>query len=341
MIEDLIKFLIEEPEKIKKLFLILLRIVINSIFASFLYVKFVHEYYLINLLEIQAVTEFFLSGRVVIVLLLYFTSDFILDFIKTSIFLIYNLGESFLKGVIDKKDFRWFVFKLNIIQKDPFTQEIIPGKNFNQLHEIVDELNTDEGNQFLYELKDSLITQVLDVFIKFTFIYYVILYNEINSKLNIIVVVGFIGLTSMYFGASWFIKMIRNVSPGILVELQGIKTKEMIDKYLSDNGFSAELEYSNGEKSEPYIEWNNTKYYIVSRISQVKFDHFLIESYINRYLSVGSGLILFFNQELTKEAIKLYQSNKDRIIVVTYVNENDLKTKIDHLFKEDIENKDI
>jgi hypothetical protein len=223
---------------------------------------------------------------------------------------------------------------LKIVQKDEITQEVIPGKNFNQLHEIVDELNTDEGKQFLYELKDSLITQVLDVFIKFTCVYYLILYNEINSKLNILVVVGFIGLTSMYFGASWFIKMIRNVSPGLLVELQGIKTKEMIDKYLSDNGFSSELEYSSGEKSEPYIEWNNTKYYIVSRISQVKFDHFLIESYINRYLSVGKGLILFLNQELTEKATKLWQSNKDRIKIITYVNDEDLKNKIDHLFDE-------
>lgn len=80
MIET-VKELIEEPEKLKKMIVLLIRLILISVFTSSLYIHIFDKYELLDIKSNMFWNElyiFFISGRALIVAFLYFTLKVIL-----------------------------------------------------------------------------------------------------------------------------------------------------------------------------------------------------------------------------------------------------------------------
>ena len=141
MINDLLKILLDEPERIRALFIKFVKLVLSIILASHAYIWIIGPHKLINFTSIAQWVEFVISGRVLIVLLIFIASDFVIFSLLpafTSGLLILVARKISYKGDFsdEQQTIIGLLKFLRIIEIEKDAKRVIPGKDILQPHRI-------------------------------------------------------------------------------------------------------------------------------------------------------------------------------------------------------------
>lgn len=337
---EFLKILIEEPAKLTKYILSCIKMVLNCIVASYLYIKFFGAYSIIIPTDFKALSEFFLSGRVLICIVLYFSSEVLL-FIFLSTFCLLPLDSIAEKLYLTKPDkwinklFLWGFKKIKLIKMDPTTKEYKAGENIDIFHDFLVLYNEKESKEEVYSFKNSFVNKTMKLFFIFILIYIFILKPEVKHDLvrNILITASVI-LPILYIEVCWFIDFLNKNSKNLLEGIKQLRFEKLIHENLHEIGIypmRVEKPLESGYKH--LIHFNNKEYILEYHLSKWPVSEYLIESYRDKFLKAEKRMILITNSGLTKNAIDVINEHKNSLLIIHFKDEIDLQHKLESNLK--------
>jgi hypothetical protein len=230
MISDILKILLEEPERIRSLFIKFVKLILSIILASHMYIWIIGPYHLINYLSIAQWVEFVMSGRVLIVLLIFIVSDFVIfSFLPgfTSGLLIWIARKTSYKG--DGKEerhfIRWFLKIFNIIEYDETSKKVLAGPNAKVFESALEYMVHDEGRDDFHQMKNSFLNEIVHSYLIFTLIFSLYINNfEIAAISKYVYFLAFI-LIAFYLSLSFTISYIEKNASSLLSGINHINLR--------------------------------------------------------------------------------------------------------------------
>jgi hypothetical protein len=342
MLIDFIKILIEQPEKIKKLGFLLAKFVLNLIFASKLYLWIIGSYQILNIREFTAWIEFIMTGRILICILLYVVSNFILfDLLQTisTVLLDWLSNKLFPFNQFDRNSKDFFLKVLvffDLISLDEKTKRIKAGKRIEELYEFALIINQKEAKSEFASLKNTLIKEAWQTYLVFVLIYFFYLNASTNNNFLLwLILGGLVFISFLYFVVSWFLEFLSANAKGILWEVQALRFSQFILDALKDIGIYV-LNTNNRKELgyEKYIYHQNKETIIEFLFSKRPLTEFFIKNFKSTIMKVDKKMILITNKELTRSAIELSNEIKNSLFIIVFKDEDDLVTKLNEYFKE-------
>lgn len=341
---EVFKILIEAPEKLRKFGIFFIKQMLNTIFAAKLYVLWIGKFDLINIKDFSAWSEYFLSGRVLICILIYFISEIFLFQILSSITdglmrLFYWLA---VKKVTfgrtrDEKDYvmkvlSWF----HLVSINDKTKKIEAGKNTNEFYDFVEVFNQKDSKKEISSIKNSLVQDIVHTFFIFVFLYYSFIdIKPCNKAINAIIGAGCIIIPLLYVGASVLLDFLQKNSKDLIFGIQGLKFEKLIYDTLREIGvYPIDVDEPNKKGYEKVIYHSNKEYILKFVYTKRLLSEFYIEHYKDLFLKEEKGIVLISNCELTKNARDLANEFKRSLLVITFKDEDDLVMKLEEFFKE-------
>lgn len=341
---ELFKILIETPEKLRKVGIFLIKQTLNVIFAAKLYTLWIGKFDIINIKDFAAWSEYFLSGRVLICVLMYFVSEIFLFQILSGITdglmrLFYWLAvKKFTFGrTRDEKDYvlkvlSWF----HLVSINEKTKKVEAGKNTNEFYEFVEAFNQKDSKQEITSIKNSLVQDLVHTFFVFVFLYYSFInIKPCNKSINTIIGAGCIILPLLYTGASVLLDFLHKNSKDLLFGIQGLKFEKLIYDTLREIGvYPIDIDEPSKKGYEKVIYHNNKEYILKFAYGKRPLFEFQIEYYRDLFLKEEKGMVLISSRDLTKNAQDLADEFKRSLLVITFKTEDDLVMKLEEFFKE-------
>ncbi len=335
---EIIKILLEQPERLRKFGLFVIKCFLNIIFASKIYIWTFGNYYLINIADFQAWTEFILSGRILICILFYITSEFLLFFLLP---IISTAPLDWIAGTIysgkpdrnEGKLVRWLLKIGKVISIDEKTKKVSAGKNTEQFQEFVALFEDKESKKEIISLKNSLLNEILHTYFVFLVLYVFVI--KIHSPVvNGIVIAGCIILPLFYWEVCLFIEYMNKNSKNLLYGLKGLKFEKLIYDIFRDIGVYPMDVDKPQEKGYLKSIFHNKKEYILEfQYGKRPVSEFTIGYCRDKFLKAEKGMIFITNNELTRNAQDLADEFKKSLLVITFKDEADLIVKLEEYFK--------
>ncbi|MEK6615783.1 MAG: hypothetical protein AABZ32_06695, partial [Bacteroidota bacterium] len=327
---EIIKILIEEPERLRKFGLFIIKAVLNIIFASTIYVWIFGEYSLFNTSDFKAWSEFILSGRILICILLYVASEFLLFSLLSIISTapLYWLASKIYSDKPDRseRDFvRWILRITNVISFDKKTNKVSAGKNTDGFFEFVSLFEEKESKKEISSLKNSLLNEILHTYFVFVVIYFFVLDITHAKAINYIIIAGCIILPGIYLEICWLIEYMNKNAKDMIYGLKGLKFEQLIYDILRDIGvYPIDVDNPKEKGYLKYIFHNNKEYILQFQYGKRPVSEFIIEIYRDKFINAGKGMILIANNELTRNAQVLANEHKKSLLVIIFRDEADL-----------------
>ena len=337
---EIVKILLEEPERFRKFGLFIIKSFLNLIIASELYIWICGTYTLIDITDFSAWSEFVLSGRVLICILLFITSEFLifslLPIISTGP-LDWIAGKLY-SGNPDRsvRKFIMWVFKVTkVVSVDDTTKKLSTGKNTDSFYEFLKEYEEKESKKEIASLKNSLLNEILHSYFVFIVLYFFVLDFPHYKAINVIVITGCIILPLFYFEVCWLIEYMNRNAKDLLYGLKGLKFEKLIYDILRDIGvYPLDVDNPKEKGYFKYIFHNNKEYILQFQYGKRPVSEFLIEMYRDKFIKAEKGMILITNNELTRNARDLAEEYNKSLLVITFRDEADLIIKLEEYFKE-------
>jgi hypothetical protein len=275
MLGELVKILADEPEKIEKALIKGIRIVFSIIIASFLYKLIIGDYKLIPLTNYELLAEFVVSGRILICLLLFFISEY----------LIIEMLELIAIAPI------WFIRKKKLIQ---FTDvEVtpllrlfgvikiknehslpVPGNNIDLLKNFVEQMDDDTTKEEAADLKNSIIENIWHLYFIFTIIYFVVIdKSTLPHQLTTIIVSLLISLFMMSLGVQLLFDYFVKHHKEIFISLSFIKTNAVVENCFADFNIKPQKASKRSCFLETAKSMCLSKKCMAKNFMQIKFKH--------------------------------------------------------------------
>lgn len=339
---EFFKLLIEEPEKRKKLLLFSIRFVLNIIFASHLYLWVIGKYSIINIADVYAWIEFVKSGRVLICVLLYFTSDQILfSFLE-----IFTLGLLHLlsKKVVVKfyfgRDEKNIIFRVldmfELITFDKKTNKIKAGKNTEEFYEAIETFTKKETKMEIRSFKNSFVSDLVHTFFVFVIIFYLFINIKTqNNFINWIIIICSIILPVIYIAASKFFDFLHKNAKDILLTLHSLKLEKLMNDTLKDMFIHiTEVENPKELGYEKTIYHGGQELIIHFNYERRIINNISAEHIQKLYEKTNKKMIIISNKELSRNANSQAEECKDILTNIVFNDESDLIAKLEDYFKD-------
>lgn len=340
MIET-VKVLIEEPEKLKKLIVLLIRFVLISVFTSLLYIHIFDKYELLNIKSGTFWNElytFFISGNALIVALLYLT-------LKVVLFdIIAELGAFILRYLVvlttrKKSHFkntgltRFILEFYGIIEFDE-KNKVSLGHNYEQFYELLSIYQDKEAKKEIHGLKYSLMNETLHSYFVFTILFFCFMDMSHFHLLTTIVIAGLLVTCFSYFSLSVIIEFFEINGAELLFGLNLYQQEKYVSSFLKEHHIlTIENEESNDQLYKK-ISFNNGEYYLILYPGKTKVMSYAVQRIINRTANNNlTGSILITDKQLSKKSQKLLKANQN-IAVIYAKTEKKLRLKLENYFFE-------
>lgn len=339
---EFFKLLIEEPEKRKKLLLFSIRLVLNIIFASHLYTWAIGKYSIINIIDVYAWIEFVKSGRVLICVLLYFTSDKILFgfFEIFTVGLLHFLSKKVVVKFYFGRDEKSIIFRVlnmfELITFDKKTNKIKAGKNTDEFYEVIESFTKQETKKEIKSIKNSLVSDLVHTFFVFVFLFYLFINIETqNSFINWIIILCCIFLPVIYIIASKLFDFLHANAKDILQTLHSFKIEKLINDTLKDMSiYISEVENPKELGYEKTIYHGGQELIILYNYGKLLLNNISTEHVQKLYAKTNKKMILISNKELSRNASIQAEGCKEILTIIVFGDESDLVSKLENHFKE-------
>lgn len=336
------KILIEEPEKLKKYIVFLIRFIIIFIFSSLLYTNIFGEYELLDYKKLTFFTDlynFFISGKILIVALIYLSCKVVIFDIATEI------PASLLRGVVnfttrnksnfkDSQLIRFVLSSFGILSIDEKSKNVSLGKNYKLFYDILSVYHKKEAKKDIQGIKHSLMNETLHSYFAFAILFFFFMDFHHSSLLTTLVLLGLLLSSISYFGISIIIEFFDINAAELLFGLNLFRQEKFVTSFLKEH-FIRIIE--NEEKSDQLskkINFKSAEYSLEFYPGKTKISSQMVQRIINRTANDNlAGSIIITDKPLTDTGRRILRKNKN--IKVIYANsEKKLRSKLEEYFFE-------
>jgi hypothetical protein len=337
---DFLKILIEEPGKLRKFGIFLSKGILNLIFATKLYLWCVGPFNLLDIGKYQSWFDFVVSGRVLICALLFVVSDIILFNILPIVLFApldwickRRLNVRMARKERDKINKVLAYFELFTI--DEKTKKIKAAKHTDAFYDFLLAAAEKESKEDANSIKSAFVTEALNTYGAFIFIYFLFLYDDFHSKVLVgIIVAGCVLLPLAYVAIRIILDFIINNAEKMAFGIRGLRFEKLIMDTLKNIGTyplvvddPVKLGYEN------YIVHNGKTFILKFYYSNSLINEYLLNYFKDIFIKEEKKMILIVNNDLTRNAKDLVEEYRNSLVVITFVDENDLTTKLEDHFK--------
>lgn len=333
MLGELVKILADEPEKIETALIKAIRIVFSLIISSFLYTRFIGTYTLIPLNDYESLIEFFLSGRILICLLLFFVSEYVIipviEVVARSPLWL-NRKYNIIKFTdVETTPFLTF---FDVIKIDKKNRIPIPGKNIDLLKSFAEEMDDDNTKEEVVDLKNSIITNMWVLYLIFVLIFiFVIDKSNYPQLLKSIVLSVLPLLFVMAIGIQCMFDYLFENHKAISESLTFIKINSVIEESFKNHKIELQEGEKNSGLSKTKVFYRNGKEYVLIRkIYSQKIYVERIQRFITKHLKPNRIFILIVFQDLLDDSSALSLETFRNLITIEYSDEENLKAQLNN-----------
>jgi hypothetical protein len=326
MLSELLSILLDKPEKIRALFIKFVKLVLSLILASHAYVWIIGPYKLINYLNVAQWVEFIMSGRILIVLLIFIAADFVIfSFLPafTTGFLILLARKLSYKGDLkdERQTIRGLLKFLRIIEIEKESKRVLPGPNARYFEAAMEYMASDEGKDDFFEMRNSYLNGIVHTYLIFALIFS-LYFNQtsLHSMALCVYIIGVL-LCVFYFFLSFILSILEKNAASLLYDIKLLR----IARTLKEAYVKYEI-YAESKPNKPLaaISLNGKKVNIYWMPMDQLIEEFRIEWLIKEAIGKGSSFKILTNGDLTASARKLYEKNLNVCEILHYSDEVEL-----------------
>lgn len=339
MMVELLKLLIEQPESKNKAWLLIIRTILNLIFASNLYVYFIGKYVLIDFSNYTDWHNFIIGGNVLFCILLYFISDLILfqminqivDLLLWLLSLLFKgdlklTNEEQIRGYI--KPFSW----INLIKYDISQQKIVATDKTAILFEIIQILNNEEGKSQLNSLKTSFANNIIHTCVVSLFI--LIFCVDIPTKGSFVLGVltsGMLLLILFYVLIEYFIRLYHLNGNSVQFALKKCLDEKAARDAFKEMGVVIEKDPNiESDQFNEYFRLNDNEFTLTFSFVSNPVKKLTLGTYLEFIDSYNKKIFLITNSANVELDYQL--ASNENIKIVSYVDQNILQMKLNSFF---------
>lgn len=334
---EILKTLAEEPEKLNKILIKLVRVLLILMLSNSLYTWVLDRSLVSDISNPNEWLQLTGQGYLIVFVFLLFTS-FIILFVLLPIVSVWI--SPFTKWIIrrivkksasdvDKGVIHGLVIA-NVIERRFHGKRMKAGRNFDDFYVFLKTVTAKNKPQNNY----SLGSETLEIFIAFIFIYYLLI--DINVRTHFIdvsLILLIVIFSIVYAISSLFIEFLVKQKNVIKYMLDWLKTEKMIFDLLEQNGIKVkEVTEKLPIRFEEYFIIDTKTYYINYKSHKFR-----------RHSENDENLINFLNENSNSYVITLYLDRKndaiipkvnihDRLINFTFQSRKELKQKFKEYF---------
>lgn len=338
---EILKTLVEEPAKLRKLVFFILKFILSAIVSSKLYSWIFGEFKLIKFTIPEFWDElyhFVFTGNILVVFFLYLVSRFLLFDVFSSIpswFLNYISKNIFTKKA-DLKDndlIRVLLKSLDVIKFDKESKKVGVGEYFDTFYNILNLYQHKETKDEVYSFKNSLMNETLHIYFVFFLIYSCFLNIEKSGLFTTILIIGLVINVLIYFIIYFLIQFFNNNGKDILFGLNLLSTEKVLIEFLKDHKvLFSETEKQKGNKLSKFIVLNGKEAVIDIYTGKIPITKYALERYIQQAINNNvKKLILISDKRLTTEAKELMKKNELDFDFIYFKNHLSLNNKLYNL----------
>jgi hypothetical protein len=336
---DFIKWLFESPNKIKRLFILCCRVILNLTVARWLYI---HEFgsYNLQFKEWQAWHEFISAGPAVLWTVAYLISEVVLFRLAPifSFLLLHSLSRRTLKKrKIDKASgsffMKYFSF-LEIINVDEKTNRISADAQTREVCNLMKQFAADDAPSEISRFKTSLIKNIWDNYIAFIIVYFFFLpYHSHTPGLNLTIILGAVLFLFLYVNACWVLDILQKGAGEILFHLERLLIEKLVGDVFKGAGYAVLSNWDDKtRKQADYVFMQGRRYVIAVHFSQRPIPEFVIKRYVEQKES-NTRYLIFTNRDLP-DSVRAMEVNSPYIKITNFSKERDLAKKIKAIIKD-------
>ena len=338
---EILKTLVEEPAKLRKLVFFILKFILSAIVSSKLYSWIFGEFKLIKLTIPEFWDElyhFVFTGNILVVFFLYLVSRFLLFDVFSSIpsWVINYISKNIFNNKADIKDnelIRILLKSLDVIKFDKETKKVGVGEYFDTFYNILNLYQHKETKDEVYSFKNSLMNETLHIYFVFFLIYSCFLNIEKSGLFTTILITGLVINILIYFIIYFLIQFFNNNGKDILFGLNLLSTEKVLIEFLKDHKvLFSENEKQKGNKLSKFIILNGKEAVIDIYTGKRPITKYALERYIQQAINNNvKKLILISDKRLTTEAKELMKKNELDFDFIYFKNHLSLNNKLYNL----------
>lgn len=336
------KILIEEPEKLKKFIVLIIRIILISIFTSLFY-SYIFGIY--ELLDYKSngfwndLYHFFITGRVLIVALIYLTCKVILFDVFAE--LLASLFRGFVNKVTNNKShfkdsflIRFVLNSFGILSIDTKTKKVSLGKNYEQFYDILSLYQDKEGKNEIHGIKNSLMNETLHSYFVFTILFFFFLDLTQFQLLTAMAIIGLILTSLSYFSLCIIIEFFEINAAELLFGLNLFKQEKIVTSFLNEHHIQIIDNEERPNQLSKRINFKNAEYSLEFYPGKSKIMSHMVKRMLNRTTNNNlAGTIIITDKPISEASRKLLKANKN-IKVICAKTEKKLLLKLEKYFFE-------
>lgn len=337
---ETVRVLIEEPERLRKILVFIIKFILVSIFTSVLYIHVFGRYELLNFKDGKFwddIYNFIISGRILTVLLFYLASKLILfDLMAEIPALILRCIVNWM--IRDKTNFKdnmliRFVLELfGVIQFDNKNKRATLGKNYEQFYEMLSVYENTDAKKEIHNIKNSLMSETLHSLFVFTVLYFSMLEVIHVPFITVLLLSGLLVSCLAYYGLTVIFEFFDINGGELLFGLSILHQEKLLTEFLKEHHIAIIEEHSSQfskrvklKEGEFNIELFPVKQKIVSH---------MIQRLLNRTANNSlSGAFLITDKPISATAKKLLKTERN-IKVIFADSDTKLIKKLEKHFLE-------
>lgn len=336
VILDILKMMLEEPEKLRKFGYQLIKALFNTLFASVLYMKTVGNYELIDFTNISQWYEFIFNGTVLLCIFFYLLSEVLLFHLLQIIVLMplewmANRNKNFPQG--ETRKFAIRIFKCTkLLEYDMERKRIKPSKHTQAFYEFLEFYIQKETQHEVHKIKNAFANTVVHTFFLFT-IFFFFYFESVPSSylLNTIVVVVMILLPLIYLSLCELIDFFDKESKPLLFAIKGLQFEKMIFDELQRNGvYLMKVPNPKDVRYEYLLRHNNKEYILHFHYNPKVVSEHTLNYSKDVCIKAEKKMIFITNGKLTSNAQEIVEEYKNSLKVIQFEDEKDLISQIEN-----------
>ncbi len=336
---ELLKTLVDEPEKINKILIKLLKASLAGILSIYLYDNILNASSIEQLSDPTQWLALYRDGNVILGVFIYLISYIILfNFLPILTNGIFPLCKRIARKLIKSSDNgMWkaigvYLRFFKVIHRPIENKRGKAGKNFDKFYEIFKEVLRKDIISEMSSFNHSLVNNIFNIFSAFLFLYYFILPIKVDSTyLSICIsIFAFFGII-IYVSIGLFVDYISKHTKDMKYLLKWLKTEELI--FQTFNELGVQIQESQNHLVVGYEDFfflNDKEYILVFAYSNPPLAVALIENckgIIEKY--TDKELLLLSNKELSSDAEEYFKKSENgRLHFIHFKKMSDLRQKL-------------
>lgn len=326
---ELLKTLLEEPNKLWKISLNGIKFLLNVIITYHLYLHFFGNLPIIDFTDVKSNFKLINDGFFIILFFLYLLSllgtSYILPLLTAPLTFYGRKQTGQITGYLDKRSIIKILIFIGAVKEEKQSKQILPGQSIDDFISVLEMFSNDESNEIFHSVRSLFIDNLIHTFIVFTLIYFLFLNSYFSYLITVIIIVLNILLMTCYIIFCAVIAFMNNNAVAMLREFKGLKTMNFVEIFFKENQHYLNIEFNPSPKYKSKFVKNGKEFVVVYSFREPHVTFWQLNILKEELLINKRGLLLISDIVLNDPSTKIISSKSDQFLFLK-IESNDLQT---------------